>query len=649
MDTIEVSLKRTDDGCQSEPVGRRLGATLRNVLLRRVFRAQSPARCLKALLALPLSRRAFDALVATPSATLIKEPWLRLDLEWPNCQILIPNVLRGNCTTAAIKAFVRLKTAKGLARLRADLRAPFSRITAADLGIAFEAWCPATASPLETAYVCGHLGAVIPSKIDLSQRQPEPPPSRRRGRRRSIETVAKIAADLRSCRRSRDGRDAETILTDGLNRARDAIECASVRALVVIFGPRLRGNQFAQIEFTTAERQARSLPKATGLLRALLAGDDPPENRYSGPDLTAIYLLLREFAAVCGIEAGEVLDRISKPLKTRMLPVLRLPGFETMGLPVSPITRESSRVTNPVSPEQCLKLFEDIGRLASPSAEPDVRLRRDRRKAAFALIHPNSLFASTGLLTPPPCPLTYLPDAAFRLLLSLLLYCGRRLSCLIGVRPSSFRIETDPVTGDTLVDITISNRKKASENGMRLPLHLLMPDPELAHTITTVRALSSPDIDRTLIEIAAGAPISTHDADIAYEEFSRLVRSAHLTSLDRAYHNPRRMFATYWPIRVFCAFHPKILESAPALESLKDCIWFQKPMLDKVRRLVGSEVDDAVEVCRRILGHSHHGEFSETYCRSLGLVLSIQTLLKESAGLAACHHRWLDAPTPFPS
>lgn len=649
MDTIEVSLTRTDDGCQSEPPGRRLGASLRNILLRRAFRGQSPARCLKALLALPLSRRAFAAIVATPSAALTKQPWLRLNLKWPNCRILVPNALTGNCSTAAIKAFARLKTRRGLARLRADLGAPFSHITVADIGIAFEAWCPAAASPLETAYLCGHLGEVIPSKIDLSQRQLESPPSRRGKRRRSTELVAKIAGDLRSRRRTRDGRDAKTTLIGGLKRARDTIERATLRALVVLYGPRLRGDRFAQIELTTAERQARSLPKAARLLRALLAGDDPPENRYSGPDLTALYLLLREFAAECGVDAIAAVDQASKRLKERMLPVLRLPKFETFGLPVPPKSGQPERVASPESAPQCLKLYECIAQLASPSADPAVRIRRDRHKAEFALVHPNSLFASVGLLTPPPHPIADPPDAAFRLLVSLLLYCGRRLSCLVGTRPSDFRIGTDPVTGEALVDLTIPSSKSASENGMRLPLHLLMPDSELTHTIATICLLSEPDADRTLIEIASGAPLPTQDADLAYEEFSRMVRAARLTSIERAYHNPRRMFATYWPVRVLCAFRRELLDSAPALQPLKDCIWFQEPMLDKVRRLVGSETDDAVEVCRRILGHSHHVEFSETYCRSLALVLSIKTMLKESAGIAKCHHRWLDGPAAIPS
>lgn len=644
MDTADVTLTRSVDGCQSEPSTRRFGTTLRNVLVRRTFRAQSPAKCLKALLGLPISRRALDALVATPSAALIKSPWLHLHLKWPRCQIMVPNVLMGNCSTAAIKAFARLYTRKGLARLRADLGPLFADITLDDIGIAFEAWCPAMASPLETAYLCGHLGEVTPLKIDLCQRHPETPPTRRTGGPRTTEPVAKIAGKLRACRRNQAGSAAEAILIAALSSARDTIERATVRALIVLYGPRLRGDRFAEIEITTAERQARSLPKAAALLRILLAGDDPPENRYSGPDLTALYLLLREFAAECGVDVIAALDHASKHLKERMSLALRLPKFERLGLPAEPTVRQPTRVANPESADRCLKLFEAIAQLASPSADPAVRLRRDRHKAEFALIHPNSLFASAGLLTPPPDPLADPPEAAFRLLLSLLLYCGRRLSCLTGVRPSDFRVLLDPVTGEDLVDLMITDGKKASENGMRLPLHLLMPDLELTHAIATIRHLSGRGTDPSLLEIAAEAEFPNQETDAAYEEFNKLIRRARLTSLERAFHNPRRMFATYWPVRVLCAFHREIVDTMPTLRALKDCVWFHDEMLDKLKRLIGSDADDAIEVCRRIQGHSHHGEFSLTYCRSLPLVLSIHTLLNERAGLAFCHHRWLDGP-----
>jgi hypothetical protein len=262
---------------------------------------------------------------------------------------------------------------------------------------------------------------------------------------------------------------------------------------------------------------------------------------------------------------------------------------------------------------------------------PEFKNRSFRRKQTgprpYALVPAQLYHKAYGLTDAPPNEIEDLAVSSLRILTCVLVYCGRRACCLLAITLGDFRVAQDPIKSRIWTELNIRFTKSKNEAEMRLPLHALWPEVELAHLRAFLKMTSNLPSNATLLELIDARKISRDNPDYAAQilrkKFSRTLEILGTSSL----HLPRITWATYWPVRVWCAFQPEYLEH-PSMIRIREHVWFSHEMLTKVRELVQDQATDSLELARRLTGHASTYELIVDYCRSWPLLMELQASAK---------------------
>jgi hypothetical protein len=243
---------------------------------------------------------------------------------------------------------------------------------------------------------------------------------------------------------------------------------------------------------------------------------------------------------------------------------------------------------------------------------------------SFALSQPGLIFENYGLDVAMD-RISSLRDSALRVAWVIMAYCGRRASCLLHLTLGDFLSIIDLMSNRELVELRLRYAKTRQARRGRLKLHLLLPAEELRHLAEFLKkaATEYPETwrDLTLVELFAGRKFSSN-------EVSKIV-AVLLDNLPqgsvRLGHLPRITFATWLPLRILVARDRRLL-AHPAVDAVRNHPWFSTEMLNKLLELIGNDTVDALEIVRRVLGHTSSYEFLASYC--LGWSMAVRLLVR---------------------
>ncbi len=439
---------------------------------------------------------------------------------------------------------------------------------------AWEASLPGSASPLEISVGCGHWLAAMPNRIDLGS----------------------IERPTRSSSASRHPTE--------LCRLRMVIGTLRSRGVIA----RSKG------AVVWVRRHAQSALNEGGFVEAaaILTVHDVYAERRSGRSLETAERICRSIAALAN-EAQRTLTGISPDIGTEAKPA----------------------TSADIVARSCLA--EQFTHLGVPLSALPMLGQRDRsRKKGRELSDPCTAFQTFGILDGPiPDPRHQPVEAAQRVVRCLLLHHGRRARCLLSLGLDNFADAIDPTTGRRLVDVSVVDTKTGSEADCWVPADVLWPSRDFEFLLRFLDWWRDTPTarGRNLLDLA-GVPIDPMaGTDKAYRQMrSTLKARGHRL----AFHDGRHAFATWFPIRILAAEYPEIL-NLPALQGLRRCPWFEPDSLDRLRSfLVGAGW--SIELARRTMGHKHPGEFIETYCIAMPLIMSVRTwLASRQSGVEAVH------------
>ena len=216
-------------------------------------------------------------------------------------------------------------------------------------------------------------------------------------------------------------------------------------------------------------------------------------------------------------------------------------------------------------------------------------------------------------------PLPHLDDTSrcARRVIHLIVSCGRRLSCVVGVSAGGY-IDAD------LPFLELGRTKVPRCAGFRLPIGVLLPSDDTQFIRMWMKSLSPSQTHQTLLELAGVDPqlmSGTLDHSKIHNAYADLLRKDFGWKTRPRLHDLRRMGVSWLSIRIALSENPHLATLPTLRDSITNSL-FSQESLQGLRHELGYE--DPLDFIAKIAGHSNRVTTRRTY----NFGLPIHTLLE---------------------
>lgn len=217
----------------------------------------------------------------------------------------------------------------------------------------------------------------------------------------------------------------------------------------------------------------------------------------------------------------------------------------------------------------------------------------------------------------------------------IVLYAGRRVRCLADVRPKDFRVNSEG-----RIDLWIESTKVKKGGKKWFPLSGILPDDDLNFILRWLESLAGNRPlcgvcgleNRSLIAIAAGI---SDEQLFEKRNFHGTVSAVLKTYLNRKEsmntHDPRRIFANWFPIRCMIEEEPALLEY-PFIKQNIPAEYLSEAARSRLSELVAAkEFDDPIIAATALMGNLSTKQLRQTYCRMWAIWMKLRSELIQEA------------------
>ena len=214
-------------------------------------------------------------------------------------------------------------------------------------------------------------------------------------------------------------------------------------------------------------------------------------------------------------------------------------------------------------------------------------------------------------------------DASLRVL-TILLFCGRRVRCLTEVKVKDFYATIENGT-----EVFVPSSKVHSQRETWLPLAPILGNRDLSFLSSWIERMKSEGRGEAyLVDLALGERIAER---LSSDEIQRKISLRLMESLDREApvntHDPRRVFASWFPIRCMLAEHRELIDHPLLIGHLQSDV-FEDYALDRLQKVIDGGLEDPLMLCAKFMGNSHTYQLRKTYCRSWPILLALRAALE---------------------
>ena len=217
----------------------------------------------------------------------------------------------------------------------------------------------------------------------------------------------------------------------------------------------------------------------------------------------------------------------------------------------------------------------------------------------------------------------------------IVLCAGRRVRCIRDVRPKNFR-----VSPEGRIDLWIESTKVKGAGKKWFPISGILPDDDLDFLLRWRRSLTGENPicgvsgleNRSLIALAAGI---SDEKLFEERKFHSVAASALKSFLKRKQwvntHDPRRIFANWFPIRVLIQDNPSLFEH-PLIEQNIPAEYLSASARARLSEIMAAkEFEDPLIAATALMGNLSTKQVRGTYCRMWAIWMQLRSDLLQGA------------------
>lgn len=325
-------------------------------------------------------------------------------------------------------------------------------------------------------------------------------------------------------------------------------------------------------------------------------------------------------AAPKEIEALKILDKYTRPRPTKGEKFLRKRTHIRYLQAIPSVLELLSRPdVDTIFPEQtgACEIIRKFGSEPEKVVDFRKRVRVKQTVAEVNLVDFDSAREWYGLSTPLPSLIDTANDALR--VLTILLFCGRRVRCLVEVKVKDFYP----------TEIFLRSSKVHSQRESWLPLSPIVGDTDLSFLASWLERMKAEKRHEDyLVDLALGEKVAK---TVSFDEIQRMISVRLEENLGEEApvntHNPRRVFVSWFPIRCMLAEHRELKNHPLLIGHLQSDI-FEDNTLDRLQKVVDDGVEDPLELCAKFIGNSLTFQLRNTYCRSWPILIALRAELE---------------------